>query len=96
MAQANAGVYGAAGNVRAVCADVRDIGFPGVDAVFIDPARRSGGRRMRAGESEPPLPWCVALAGRGGPGRYQGRARPAPRCECRPDGSWSSSPSGGT
>ena len=66
MAQANAGVYGAAGNVRAVCADVRDIGFPTVDAVFIDPARRSGGRRMRAGESEPPLPWCVALAGRGG------------------------------
>jgi len=37
-----------------------------VDAVFIDPARRSGGRRMRAGESEPPLAWCVALAGRGG------------------------------
>ena len=67
MAQANAGAYGAAGNVRAVCADVRDIGFPGVvDAVFIDPARRSGGRRMRAGESEPPLSWCVALAGRGG------------------------------
>ena len=66
MAQANAGVYGAAGNVRAVCADVRDIGFPSVDAVFIDPARRSGGRRMRAGESEPPLAWCVALAGRGG------------------------------
>ena len=66
MAQANAGVYGAAGNVRAVCADVRDIGLRGVDAVFIDPARRSGGRRMRAGESEPPLSWCVALAGRDG------------------------------
>ena len=66
MARANAGVYGAAGHLRAVCAYVRDIGFPGVDAVFIDPARRSGGRRMRAGESEPPLAWCVALAGRGG------------------------------
>ena len=66
MAQANAAVYGAAGNVRAVCADVRDIGLRGVDAVFIDPARRSGGRRMRAGESEPPLSWCMALAGRDG------------------------------
>src|SRR5215468_9500817 len=56
----------AAANVRAVCADVRDVGLAGVDAVFIDPARRRGGRRMRAGESEPPLAWCVALAGRDG------------------------------
>ena len=95
MARANAGVYGAAGNVRAVCADVRDIGFPAVDAVFIDPARRSGGRRMRAGESEPPLSWCVALAGRDG--RPASRPRPAcPTMRCRPAGSWSSSPSGGT
>jgi SAM-dependent methyltransferase len=66
MARANAGVYGVAGSVRAVRADVRDVGLSGVDAVFIDPARRSGGRRMRAGESEPPLPWCVALAGQVG------------------------------
>jgi len=34
----------------------------GVDAVFIDPARRAGGRRLRAGDSEPPLDWCVGLA----------------------------------
>jgi hypothetical protein len=42
-----------------------------LDAVFIDPARRSGpgtasagtARRFRAGESEPPLDWCAALAG---------------------------------
>jgi hypothetical protein len=34
-----------------------------VDAVFIDPARRAGGRRLRAGDSEPPLDWCLALAG---------------------------------
>ena len=66
MAQANAEVYGVAGNVRAVRADVCDVGLSGVDAVFIDPARRSGERRMRAGESEPPLRWCVALAGQGG------------------------------
>jgi len=34
-----------------------------VDGVFIDPARRAGQRRLRAGDSEPPLDWCVALAG---------------------------------
>lgn len=64
MAQANAAAYGVAGNVRAVAADVRDVGLGGVDAVFIDPARRRSGRRMRTGESEPPLRWCVALADR--------------------------------
>jgi SAM-dependent methyltransferase len=36
----------------------------GVDAVFIDPARRAGGRRLRAGQSEPPLRWCLDLADR--------------------------------
>jgi SAM-dependent methyltransferase len=74
MARANAGVYGVAGNVRAAAADVRDVGLSGVDAVFIDPARRRGGRRMRTGKSEPPLPWC----GSGRSGwccRHQSRAR---------------------
>lgn len=64
MALANTAAYGVADHVRAVCADVRDVSLSGVDAVFIDPARRSGGRRLRPGESEPPLPWCVAVADR--------------------------------
>src|SRR6516165_5395900 len=34
----------------------------GVDGAFIDPARRAGQRRLRAGDSEPPLYWCIALA----------------------------------
>jgi len=34
----------------------------GVDAAFIDPARRAGQRRLRAGDSEPPLAWCLGLA----------------------------------
>jgi hypothetical protein len=42
LALHNAAVYGQAGNVRAVVADVRDISLDGLDAVFIDPARRSG------------------------------------------------------
>jgi THUMP domain-containing protein len=70
LALHNARVYGADG-VRAVVADVRDVSLAGVDAVFIDPARRADARggaageagrgRFRAGMSEPPLDWCFAL-----------------------------------
>jgi len=63
MAEANAGVYGAARAVTAVASDVRDADLAGMDAVFIDPARRAGQRRMATGESEPPLRWCLDLAG---------------------------------
>jgi hypothetical protein len=66
----NAGVYGVAGAVAAVVADVARIrlSLAGLDAVFIDPARRAdtgdfASRRFRAGASEPPLAWCTALAG---------------------------------
>jgi THUMP domain-containing protein/RNA cap guanine-N2 methyltransferase len=62
MALANTGVYGVAAGVTAVAADVRDASLRGVDAVFIDPARRAGQRRLRAGDSEPPLAWCLGLA----------------------------------
>lgn len=64
IARANSEVYGVAGNVAAVHGDVRDVDLGGVDAVFIDPARRTEQRRMRAGDSEPPLGWCVRLADR--------------------------------
>jgi hypothetical protein len=72
LALHNAAVYGRAEHVSAVVADVRDVSLAGLDAVFIDPARRSGpgtasagtARRFRAGLSEPPLDWCVALASR--------------------------------
>jgi predicted O-methyltransferase YrrM len=63
LAVHNAGVYGAADRVRACVADVRDIALDGVDAVFIDPARRAGTRRFRAGVSQPPLDWCLGLTG---------------------------------
>jgi hypothetical protein len=72
MAVANAGVYGVAAGVTAIAADVREASLGGVvgsglaergvDAAFIDPARRAGQRRLRAGDSEPPLDWCIALA----------------------------------
>ncbi|HEY2306215.1 MAG TPA: class I SAM-dependent methyltransferase [Streptosporangiaceae bacterium] len=62
MARANAEVYGVAAGVTAITADVREASLRGVDAVFIDPARRAGGRRLRTGDSEPPLEWCLGLA----------------------------------
>lgn len=62
FAMRNVAVSGASGRVIAVCADVRDLGLAGIEAAFIDPARRAGGRRLRTGDSEPPLEWCFALA----------------------------------
>jgi THUMP domain-like/RNA cap guanine-N2 methyltransferase len=62
FARHNAAVYGAAAGLAAVRADVADVRLAGVDAAFIDPARRSGGRRLAAGRSEPPLAWCLDLA----------------------------------
>jgi hypothetical protein len=66
MARANAEVYGVAANITTMLDDVRDADLAGVRAVFIDPARRTDRRRLRAGESEPPLDWCVRLADRVG------------------------------
>jgi hypothetical protein len=78
LARHNAAVYGLAGRVHSVVADVRDVRLAGLDGAFIDPARRSGpgtasaggaggaggagAHRFRAGFSQPPLDWCVALA----------------------------------
>lgn len=59
MARHNAAVYG--GAVSTCESDVRDVDLSGFDAVFVDPARRSAGGRMRLGDSEPPLEWCFAL-----------------------------------
>jgi hypothetical protein len=64
MAALNAAAYGVGDAVTGQLGDVRDADLAGVDAVFVDPARRSGGRRLRTGDSEPPLAWCVALAER--------------------------------
>jgi THUMP domain-containing protein/RNA cap guanine-N2 methyltransferase len=66
IARANAEVYRVAANVTARLADVRDADLAGVDAVFVDPARRTGQRRLAAGASEPPLAWCTGLAQRVG------------------------------
>jgi hypothetical protein len=64
VALANAEVYGVAGNVTTAEADVRDADLTGIKAVFVDPARRDDRGRLRAGNSEPPLGWCLNLANR--------------------------------
>ena len=83
MAAANTEVYGVAAGVATVLSDVRDADLAGIDAAFVDPARRTGQRRLRAGDSEPPLDWCLGLAGRVGrvgikaaPGIARGAAPP--------------------
>jgi hypothetical protein len=64
MALHNTRVYGTAEGVTCWNGDVRDADLTGVEAVFIDPARRAGGRRLRPGRSEPPLGWCAGLVER--------------------------------
>jgi len=62
MAAYNAGVYGVGDRVRTEVADVRAVDLTDVDAVFVDPARRT--ERGRTRDGEPPLDWCVGLAAR--------------------------------
>ena len=68
MAAYNAGVYDVAAGVVTCEADVRAVSLDGIGAVFADPARRlagaAGSRRLRPGDSEPPLAWCFALTSR--------------------------------
>jgi hypothetical protein len=64
MALLNAAAYGVHSSVRPARGDVREADLAGVDAVFIDPARRTEHRRLGPGASEPPLEWCLGLAGR--------------------------------
>jgi SAM-dependent methyltransferase len=77
---------GLAGRAAFVCADVRD--FPlagtGIGAVFIDPARRDGQRRLPPGQYQPPLGWCLELAGQ--VGRVGIKAAPGIRRDLVPDG----------
>jgi hypothetical protein len=61
MAELNANAYGVGAAVTAVQADVREVDLSSVDAVFVDPARRARGHRLRAGDSEPPLSWSTSL-----------------------------------
>lgn len=61
FARHNVSAYAPPRQAAFVCADVREFGLAGIDAVFIDPARRDGQRRLPAGQYLPPLSWCLRL-----------------------------------
>ena len=61
LAALNAHAYGVGGRVRGLEADVRSVALD-VDVAFVDPARRSGGGRLGATATEPPLDWALGLA----------------------------------
>jgi hypothetical protein len=64
IACTNAEVYGVGAAVTGLMADVQEVDLTGIDAVYIDPARREGDRRLGSSLTEPPLDWCFGLAER--------------------------------
>ncbi len=62
FARHNVSVCAPESDVGYVCADVRETSLDGVDAVFVDPARRNDRRRLAAGQYLPELDWCLGLA----------------------------------
>ncbi|HEX9065479.1 MAG TPA: SAM-dependent methyltransferase [Streptosporangiaceae bacterium] len=62
FARHNAAVCAPCGRAGFVRADVTQFGVGVFDGIFIDPARRDAGGRLRAGQYRPPLEWCLALA----------------------------------
>ncbi len=87
MAVLNARAYGAT-ELHAVRADVRTLRLEraGHAAAFADPARRSAGRRLAAGVSQPPLAWCLALADRVPSGAVGIKAAPGLPLDLLPSG----------
>jgi SAM-dependent methyltransferase len=63
FARHNAAVCAPGRQTGFACADVTRFPLGGVEAVFIDPARRTGQRRLPAGQYRPALEWCLRLAG---------------------------------
>ncbi|WP_329365741.1 class I SAM-dependent methyltransferase [Streptomyces sp. NBC_00669] len=63
VARANADGLGLADRIEVRCADVAEVDTAGYDAVFVDPARRSGrGRTFDPEAYSPPLSWALAAA----------------------------------
>jgi SAM-dependent methyltransferase len=62
FARHNVAATAPAKQVGFVCADVRELPLAGVEAVFIDPARRDERGRLPAGKYQPELGWCLGLA----------------------------------
>jgi hypothetical protein len=63
MAALNARVARPEVDLTAIVADAEAVGLTGVDGVFLDPARRSAGKRTGT-ETSPPLGWALGLVER--------------------------------
>ena len=62
FARHNVAAYAPAARTGFACADVMQLPLRGVDAAFIDPARRDEHGRLPSGRYQPPLGWCLRLA----------------------------------
>src|SRR5258708_13852786 len=62
FARHNVSVYAPSRQAAFVCGDVGEFRLAGIDAIFIDPARRDDRGRLPAGHYLPPLGWCLRLA----------------------------------
>jgi hypothetical protein len=63
VARANAAALGLADRIEVRCADVTEVETAGYDAVFVDPARRTGrGRTFDPEAYSPPLSWALEAA----------------------------------
>jgi hypothetical protein len=63
VARANAEALGLADRIEVRCADVTEVDTAGYDAVFVDPARRTGrGRTFDPEAYSPPLSWALGAA----------------------------------
>jgi len=84
FARHNVAVCAPAARVSFICADVTQAPLRGVDAVFIDPARRDDQGRLSAGQYRPPLGFCLRLADT--VGRVGIKAAPGLKRDLVPDG----------
>ena len=64
LAAHNAVAHGLGARVGTWLGDVEAADLSGVDAAFVDPARRNEGRRVGSAQGSPSLAWCAALAER--------------------------------
>lgn len=61
IAKTNATVCQVANNITFVQSDVRNVDLQQIEGIFIDPARRTKEGRLKTGDCEPPIEWCVDL-----------------------------------
>ena len=63
MAEANARIVNPDVDLTVLATDAQTVDLSDLDGVFLDPARRRGGRRVGGDATSPPLDWAIGLAG---------------------------------